>query len=259
MAVRCRHGKLILKTRLAFITGLLASVLCVTALAQSYKPFPGETVNPRTRAIQERVEAIYSAGDFERALLIYEKDLAPLGDKYAQYMVGFMHETGIGVDEDPLQASAWYRLAAERGNPQFRAVRDQLIITFSEVDRIRSDYLFLELRKDYSDVAILMGLIREDLDRLDDRTGSRTGTTTSPITILDPRRDATASADEFFARLRSRTQARLRYLAMRLGDDSVSDNVDDVDMTALETLVSEHMDTISDLDPVDRSATDGPR
>ena len=80
-----------MKTRLAFFSGLLAGLLCVTAFAQNYKPFPGDTPDQRTLRVQERVEELYEAGDFDRALLIYRDDLAPLGDKYAQYMVGFMH------------------------------------------------------------------------------------------------------------------------------------------------------------------------
>ena len=59
-----------LNIRLALISGLLASLLCADAYSQSYKRFPGDTVDQRTRSIQERVEAVYAAGDYERALLI---------------------------------------------------------------------------------------------------------------------------------------------------------------------------------------------
>ena len=76
-----------MKIRLALIAGLLAVFFCAPVQAQSYTPFPGVSQDERTLRMQERVEELYAAGDFERALLIYRKDLAPLGDKYAQYMV----------------------------------------------------------------------------------------------------------------------------------------------------------------------------
>ena len=94
-----------LKIRLATVAGLLATLLCAHAQAQSYKYFPGEAIDQRTRSMQERVDAVYAAGDFDRALMIYEKDLAPLGDKYAQYMVGYMYLNAKGVSANrPRQA-----------------------------------------------------------------------------------------------------------------------------------------------------------
>ena len=95
--------------------GLLASLMFAATLAQTYKPFPGETVSQRTRNIQERVEVIYVAGDYQRALLIYEMDLAPIGDKYAQYMVGYMHLRGL-TGTAPLRwpGSGWLPSATNR-------------------------------------------------------------------------------------------------------------------------------------------------
>jgi len=72
--------------RLALIAGMLAALFCVTVEAQTYKAFPGETMNTKTLATQARVEELYEAGEYDRALLIYEKELAPLGDKYAQHV-----------------------------------------------------------------------------------------------------------------------------------------------------------------------------
>ena len=69
LAVNYRDGQRTLKTRLATILGLLASLMFATTLAQTYKPFPGETVSQRTRNIQERVEVIYVAGDYQLSLI----------------------------------------------------------------------------------------------------------------------------------------------------------------------------------------------
>ncbi|MDH3439828.1 MAG: SEL1-like repeat protein, partial [Gammaproteobacteria bacterium] len=128
-----------MKIRLASISGLLASLLCAIASAQDYRPFPGEPIDQRTRNMQERVEAIYAAGNYERALLIYEKDLAPLGDKYAQYMVGYMHLHGEGVQSDRAEALAWFRLAAERDEPLLKRIRDEVLQQMSPTEISASD------------------------------------------------------------------------------------------------------------------------
>ena len=222
MAVFCRHGIEILKTRLAFIAGLLASFLCVTVQAQNYKPFPGESVNQRTRTIQERVEAIYSAGDYQRALLIYEKDLAPLGDKYAQYMVGYMHFHGQGTDIDKAESLAWFRLAAERGEPLLVRVRDEVLQQVSAADIAESDRIFVDLWKSISDRVLIMELIREDIDILREQTGTRIpgGATTGPMIIYTPSGDTIGP--NFYRNVRARLDARLDYLDARV---EISDDV----------------------------------
>jgi hypothetical protein len=219
MADFCRHGIKILKTRLALTAGLLATFLCAIAQAQNYKPFPGETVNQRTRTIQERVEAIYAAGDYRRALLIYEKDLAPLGDKYAQYMVGFMSLSGLGVEQDPVLASAWYRLAAERGEPtEFVVIRDELLGSLDAVDRERSDQIYLGLRRKYSDIAISMREAREEFESLSQvSTGSRLGNPSSAVTIVEPRAGNSLSGDALIHRAQRRMQAHLDNITGKLG------------------------------------------
>ena len=65
------------------------------------------------------------AREYERAFMIYEKELAPLGDKYAQYMVGYMYLNAQSVLQDKISALAWFRIAAERGERCFPALRPQ--------------------------------------------------------------------------------------------------------------------------------------
>ena len=48
--------------------------------------------------LQDRVDELYERGKYDRAYLIYRDELALAGDKYAQYMVGFMYLTGKGVE-----------------------------------------------------------------------------------------------------------------------------------------------------------------
>ena len=138
-------------------------------------PFPGRrgrSVDAKTLRTQERVEELYEKGDYNRAFFNYRNELAPIGDKYAQYMVGYMYLTGTGVEEDPLLASAWYRLAAERSYKEFLNERDHLLSLFSDVDLVRSDALYLQLRREYSDVVLLLELVKDDIDMLVARTGS---------------------------------------------------------------------------------------
>ncbi len=217
-----------MKTRLALIAGLLATVLCALVQAQTYKPFPGESVNQRTRAIQERVEAIYSAGDYERALLIYEKDLAPLGDKYAQYMVGYMHLQGESVDPDATTALAWFRLAAERGEPLLERIRDEVSQQMSPAEVAASDDIFLALWKEIGDRALLLELIRRDMNILRGQTGTRIpgGVPAGSVSIY--RLSGEPVGPYFYRDVRTRLEARIAYLDARveISDVVVADELE---------------------------------
>jgi len=184
--------------------------------AQAFKPFPGEPIDNRTRATQERVEAIYAAGDFERALLIYERELAPIGDKYAQYMVGYMHLNAEGVPRDRAEALAWYRLAAERGTPPLVRTRDELAATLSPGEIETSDRIFVDLWRQMSDRVLIVQLIQRDLAVLRDRTGSRIPNvrTTTPVQILRP--DGEIIGPTYYEDIRARLDARLAYLDARV-------------------------------------------
>lgn len=237
MAVYCRHGIWILKIRLAFISGLLASLLCTTADAQNYRPFPGETVDQRTRNMQERVEAIYAANNYNRALLIYEKDLAPLGDKYAQYMVGYMHLHGEGVQRDRVEALAWFRLAAERGEPLLERIRDEVLQQMSAVEISASDYVYLELWKSIGDHALIMDLIREDMNVLRAQTGTRIpggGGNTGSTVIFRPSGETVGP--NFYRDVRARLDARIAYLDARveISDDLVADELERIKLQEAE-------------------------
>lgn len=150
--------------RVGAIAILLVAV--TAAPADEYRQFPGAQMDSRTLRIQERVESVFSSGDYPRALLIYEKELAPLGDKYAQYMVGFMHLKGKGVPENPAEALAWYRLAAERGEGPFVKARDALRESLQPDEVKQADERFAELWQQCGDRRLLLDLISKDLDTL---------------------------------------------------------------------------------------------
>jgi len=187
-------------------------LLCAGVSAQAYKPFPGTVVDNRTRHMQERVEELYTAGNLERALLIYEKDLAPLGDKYAQYMVGYMHLNAEGVPLDAIEALSWFRLAAERREPLLVEVRDTLASRLSAEEIRASDMRFLELWKLIGDRQLIMELIQRDMDTLQSRTGTRiTGSEISgPAIVFKP--SGEQLGPNFYGQVRNRLLARLNYL-----------------------------------------------
>ena len=216
-----------LKIRLALISGLLVSLLCAHAYSQSYKPFPGDTVDQRTRSMQERVEAVYAAGDYERALLIYEKELAPIGDKYAQYMVGYMHLNAEGTPQDKADALAWFRLAAERGEPLLSQVRDELLLEMTPDEVAVSDGIFLELWKSMGDRALLMELIRRDMRTLRAQTGTRIpGSASSGSTVIY-KLSGEVVGPSFYRDIKNRLAVRIQYLDARveISDDILVDEI----------------------------------
>ena len=103
------------KAGLAIATCLFASL----AVAQSTNSFPQMPVDAKTVRVQKQAEEVYERTDYERAFFIYSRELAPIGDKYGQYMVGFMYLTGKGVEEDLEHAAGAgqdQKIPAGRGN-----------------------------------------------------------------------------------------------------------------------------------------------
>lgn len=232
----CKHGSslpsrnLELKIRLAFISGLLASLLCAHAYSQGYKPFPGVVVDQRTRSLQERVEDVYASGDYPRALLIYEKELAPLGDKYAQYMVGYMNLHAQGVAQSDAVALAWFRLAAERGEPLLEQIRDQILDRMTAEEVAESDRIFLGLWKSMGDRALLLELIRNDLHTLRAQTGTRIpgASISNPATIIRP--SGETAGPSYYDDIQARLKARIDYLDahVEVGDVVLTDELQEI-------------------------------
>ena len=195
----------------------IAAMLAFAAdslVAGDYRQFPGPPTDSRTLRIQERVEGVFLAGDYGRALLIYEKELAPLGDKYAQYMVGFMHLTGKGVPENPPEALAWYRLAAERGEVPFIKARDVLRESLEPAGVRRSDARFAELWQRYGDRRLILDLIENDLRilrrNIASTNGRQDGTGGSRSIASGYTENETGDGD--YGRVRERLVERLQYL-----------------------------------------------
>ena len=134
-------------------------------------------------------------------------------------MLGFMSLGGLGVEQDPVLASAWYRLAAERGEPEeFVEIRDELMEQLDAVDTTRSDETYLALRRTYSDIAISMREAREAFQDLSTvTTGSRIGNNpSSAVTIVEPRAGS-MSGDALIHRRQRRMQDHLDHITAKLG------------------------------------------
>jgi hypothetical protein len=191
---------------------LLGFASCLVQAGESYKQFPGAPLDERTLRTQERVEELYQQGEFARALMIFEEDLAPKGDKYAQYTIGYMHLNGQGVPSNRARALAWYRLAAERGAPALVEARDSLSAKLTDEEIAESSRIFAELWNDMGDNRILLDLILDDLSILKERTGTRIpGAVSGPLTVIDMSGSGAAN-ERFYLEVEERLQTRLAYL-----------------------------------------------
>lgn len=226
-------------------SAVLAVFMCFplsNAVAQSTNSFPEMPVDARTSRVQNQAEEVFLRGDYERAFFIYRNELTPIGDKYGQYMVGFLYLTGKGIERNVVAASAWYRLAAERGTTQFERARDQLLTQLSEAQLAQSDAMYIDIRRKYGDLAILARAIREDYDELRGRTGSRLGSDTSPVAVVDlGTAGATRSGSEYYSRIERRMKARLEYIIKHTEIGIIDLDSDEIDVDSIERQVASHL------------------
>ena len=225
----------------------LCALFATSVQAQGSAGTTVDIPDARTLNVQRKVEELFQRGDFDRAYFIYRNELAPVGDKYAQYMVGFMHMAGMGVEEDPVTASAWYRLAAERGTPQFVEVRNMLMSDMNEQERQRSDQLFLEIRRQHGDLAILLAAIRRGLRDMGSTTGSRLSTSSRPLTVIELQSSAqTRGSVNYYQRVEKKLARDLTMLSEIGGFPEFETDPARVDIREIEQLVNDRLDTIQD-------------
>ena len=219
----------------------------VAVLAQRAEFNRDEAVASHTERIQAKAESLYLQGHWERAHFIFKNELAPIGDKYAQYMVGYMYLNGQGVKRDPVMASAWYRVAAERGVPEFSAVRDQLLDSLDPDQLTQSDSRYVELRKEYGDLVVTLDVLRKERRlRRAETTGSRLGGGASPVTVIIPRTGMAMTREEFLSREDAKTQVWLDYVSGELGIESLRADLTDKEFQELEEQVDEFLEIIDD-------------
>ena len=219
---------------------IISGLLLASDIALA-KPGSGISVNrpdSRTLATQRKVDELYVDGEYERAFFIYRNELAPIGDKYAQYMIGYLYHTGKGVIENHVAASAWYQLAAERGTREFIVVRDQLNRSMTSEQIRDSESLYQELRMQFSDLAVLMAAIKRDHSKLQQKTGSRIHSDASPVAVIDVRRGRTLSGSDYHRSIHDQLVDGLTRLK-QLGDfEALDTNPENLNVSELERQVS---------------------
>jgi len=128
--------------------GLLAVALC----AQAHPPAAASAVTPEREAVRVDTDAealanfdmLYarSADHPNERYRLYGQKAAATGnwgdaardfrlasryaDKYSQHRLSLMYWHGVGVAEDRVEGYIWADLAAERGYPQFLAIREKM-------------------------------------------------------------------------------------------------------------------------------------
>ncbi|MEM7432415.1 MAG: SEL1-like repeat protein [Pseudomonadota bacterium] len=194
-------------------------LLVLASLALAGNPFPGQQPDGKLIAVQEKVADLFEQGDYQRALLIYRHELAPGGDKFAQYMVGYMFHSGRGVEPNVVEASAWYRLAAERGEASFVRLHEELWDSLTEAQRDSAALRHANLAAELGDRAVLHRLVEKDLLLLRTRNANQmviqTGFGQAPTEPLSAYRRAS-----------HRLLQRITYLERDLGDDVAATDTD---------------------------------
>lgn len=213
-----------------------------TVVAAEQPSLSGTIIDARTLRIQEKVEALFAAEQYDRAHFIYLHELAPIGDKYAQYMLGFLYEHGVGVAADPIEAAAWYRVAAERGKEEFVDVSDRAGLTLSDAERARADVRYLQLRKTYSDAAVMFRQVKADYEMLMTApTGTRIPGGDRAIVMISPDQQGL----EINTQAAERRVARgLAYLATLLDEPRFDVDYREIDIDALRAAVEDHVSTL---------------
>ncbi len=191
---------------------LCAALLALSAVpAAAQERFPGSAPSGLTVKIQQKAERAYREGDYERAYRVWRKDLVEIGDKYAQYMVGYLHLTGQGAERDLAKAYAWYRLAAERGHDQLVAALEGLEGQLTPAERAAGTAEYERIVAKYGDRKLVRRLIRLDELRLKKRTGRVGASVGAPMTVV-LRNGRSVDATRYYGAIEERLERRYRYL-----------------------------------------------
>lgn len=237
------NGIMIKKILRIGITAVLLSASTVV-LAQKSSELSADLPDSRTVAVQAKVDELFEAGEFKRAFFIFQNELAPIGDKYAQYMVGYMLLNGLGVPRDPASASAWYRLAAERGTPEFVAVSDSLLHKLGDKELHESNAEYFRLRTKYSDVAVLLTSIRRNLKEFEGKTGSLFGAGNSPMTVIETGVGRVRSGDDYYGFIYDQLEERLSLLKEKDGFHDIETDPRHLDIRELERRAEVRVESI---------------
>lgn len=234
--------ELTVKNKNLFALIVLLAMVPVSALQAQGRGFDTSTLR-----LQSKADNLYRNGHWERAHFIYVNELAAAGDKYSQYMAGYMCLHGKGVERDKVRASAWYRLAAERDGVEFVQARDQLLNSMSEEEKQASDAMFVDLRQRYSDLVLILDDLEEEREAISVApTGSRLPGAASSITVIDPQTGDTIARGEYIRRVEKRMQARLDYIAGKIGSEPPEADMSKREFGELRERVMAYLQVVND-------------
>ncbi|MDX1557118.1 MAG: hypothetical protein R3212_13900 [Xanthomonadales bacterium] len=159
-------------------------LLCgVTALVAFSAPLQAEVDRGYTRA-QELADEYYQEGDYRKAYRKY-RDLAKVGDSFAQYRLSTMNLYGRGVSKDPVEAFAWSVLAAQNKHPDLVQYRDLLLQALPANDRDDAEEKAEKYMDRYGNLALAEKARRSARRQLSSCTGSRLSTRCEEVYVAD--------------------------------------------------------------------------
>lgn len=116
----------------------------------------------------------FKKGDYSHAIAMF-KVAASWAYKPAQYDLGMMYFNGNGVPVNRPLGAAWMILAAERGNPHYVKLRDEMVTVLTNSQFSETDKRWAELRKTYGDKVALRRAKAQWAFVKSEMTGSRVG------------------------------------------------------------------------------------
>jgi len=169
------------------------------------KDFPGPPLTRELKATMTAADDAFQAERYREAHRIYENDLVPMGDKYSQYLIGWMNVQGLGVHKDLVLGVAWLELAAERNHAKLSEVRDEVAVWLSTEEKQKVPAQLEELRVQYGDCAVVKRLLAQDRE-LEPTVGTRLSGSSQPVTVIHGDLPGVKNVNNIRQRIRKREQ-----------------------------------------------------
>jgi TPR repeat protein len=130
--------------RQATLPTILAAAMMLSLVGcgadRAFIPFTDNSATPKPTAPAEPTIAValdaYDRGDYEGAFRQFSS-FARAGDPDAQYRLGILYETGLGVTQSDADAVKWYRKAAAQGNA---AAHNRLGVMYERGQGVAQNY-----------------------------------------------------------------------------------------------------------------------
>jgi hypothetical protein len=175
--------------KLNLVIGLILATLSTSAIASEALPIDSSTYYAALREAQGHPNEVarwrgmwsFSNRRFTDANRQLER-AAFFGDKPSQFLLSVMYQEGNGVARDPVLAYIWAELAAERDTPQMVRIKEKLWTNLSPEQQARVEAQRGAFYERYGD-RVAKVRTNVQLTRFSrERTGSRTGVSSAPMT-----------------------------------------------------------------------------